>query len=403
MTKISSLYLGSRLLCSPLEAIYTLLIFILTKELDASLLQLTLLASSKPVSSLVAFYCSASMTGKQHQFKNYLIAANTIAALPALAFPFVDNCWYYVVSHFIFMIGQRAAFPTWTTTLKSHLSEAGLSTLQAKAISIQQAITIFVPLLIGYWIDLDRQIWKYLFFSLALMQITNSVVLQFLPAATSLPSSSLTPSLLSPLTQWRDSCKLLLARPDFFSYLQLFFWGGTGLVMMQSTLPLFFKNELHLSYTYLTLACSVCKGIGLITTTRVWAYWVNKISFYRLNFYINLFSLLFIAFVLLSNFDVNWIFIAYLMYGSMQAGCELSWNLSGPFFAKEKDCTLYSSLNLPLIGLRGLIFPFIGQWLLFYSGAHVVFLCAGALTLASLIYAHKLEANSASKWSSKPS
>lgn len=394
MNNLSKAYLFSRLLGTPLEAMYTLLIFILVKEFNPSWLQLSLLAASKPISSLFAFYLSAGMIGRQHQFKRYLVAVSTLTAMPALIFPLIESCWFYIAAHFIFMIGQRASFPVWNSTLKNHLMENRLSSLQAKAISIQQSIAIFAPMLIGYWIDFDREIWKSLFLGLAVVQMSSSLMMQFLLPAFNSPNNSATSSqvsFLSPTAQWQESKKLLLARRDFFSYLQLFFWGGTGLVMMQSTLPQFFNANLHLSYTSIALASSVCKGIALIATTPLWAYWVNKMSLYRFNLYINLFSTLFIAFILLSNIHSEWVFAAYLFYGAMQAGCELSWNMSGPHFAKEKECTLYSSLNLPLIGLRGMVFPFVGQWILLLSNANVVFLCAAALTLASLLYARKLD------------
>jgi len=386
------LYQGSRFLCTPLEAMYSLLIFIAIKELDVSLFQLTLLASSKPISSLLAFHCSASMAGRPQVFKKYLIAVNMVAALPALAFPFVDNSWFYVAAHFIFMIGQRAAFPVWNVMLNAQTSKQFLSSLQAKAISIQQSIMIFFPLLIGYWIDGDEGIWRILFLLLALLQLANSLMLMLLPVTTSvLASPASKVSLMQPMAYWRDSLKLLQEDRAFCQYLLLFFWGGAGLVLMQSSLPLFFKESLHLSYTNLTLAFSVCKGIALVSSAKIWSRWINHISLYRLNFYVNIFSSLFIAFILFSNLQTYSIFIAYFMYGAMQAGCELSWNMNGPLFSKKKDCTLYSSLNLLLVGVRGLIFPFCGQLLLFLTGVNEVFFCAAILTFASVVYAYRLE------------
>jgi hypothetical protein len=44
----------------------------------------------------------------------------------------------------------------------------------------------------------------------------------------------------------------------------------------------------------------------------------------------------------------------------MQAGSELSWNMSGPYFAKDLDSSSYSSLNVLTVGIRGCIAPVIG-------------------------------------------
>ena len=50
------IFIGSKLLSSPLEAMCGLLAFILYKELHASPLQITLLISSKPIFALLSFY-----------------------------------------------------------------------------------------------------------------------------------------------------------------------------------------------------------------------------------------------------------------------------------------------------------------------------------------------------------
>ncbi len=390
-------FLVTRFLCSPLEAIFTLLIFIAAKELDASPLQLALLAGSKPISSLFAFFLSTSISGKQHLFKKYLIFINVVATLPTLAFPFVDNIWFYIGSHTIFMVGNRAMFPIWNTILKEGMPLKAMSLLQAKAISIQQGLTIICPLIFGYWIDGDKGIWKSLFCLLGIFQLMSNLVILRLPnlkhlvEIKGLSAETSLQTLTNPASQWIKSWKILTERPDFLSYLLLFFWGGAGLVMMQSTLPLFFKEQLHLSYTAITMAVSGCKGIAIIASAGLWAHWVNKVSLFRFNFYVNIFSTLFIVFVLLANFNTNFIFFAYLLYGSMQAGCELSWNMNGPFFAKEKDSTLFSTLNLPLIGVRGLIFPFLGQSIALYFGANCAFIFAGTLCLASVGYAYLLD------------
>src|SRR5262249_14458133 len=154
---------------------------------------------------------------------------------------------------------------------------------------------------------------KWLFSLLGGLQLINSLILLRLPS-TSFPNAKAPPITTSTnlFSGWYLSLKLLKKHPDFVQYLLLFFWGGAGLVMIQPTLSIFFKEELHLSYTAITLAVSACKGIALISTARIWAHWVNKMSLFRLNFYINLLSMFFVAFILLSNMDTGFLYVAYL-------------------------------------------------------------------------------------------
>ena len=38
----------------------------------------------------------------------------------------------------------------------------------------------------------------------------------------------------------------------------------------------------------------------------------------------------------------------------MQAGSELSWNMSGPLFSKQEESSSYTSVNIVTAGIRGL-------------------------------------------------
>lgn len=390
----SFLFLFSRFLASPLEAMYTLLIFILSKDLNADVLQITILASVKPLVSLVAFYVSSLFMSKLNKIRNYLVILNIVGCLPCLLFPFVQSVWYYTLSYILFMTTLRAAFPAWAEILKTNLGLCKMGNIVSKGTSINYCMTIFLPLILSYWLDQNKHIWKVLFFSLAILQILNTFVLlrvqllsQNLKNSHVGNSSFLISLKFIVLSPWQKGWKLLREKPEFAQYLILFFLGGAGLVAVQPILPIFFKENLQLSYQQLTLAFSLCKGIAFVFSSPLWARLANKISLYLLNSYINLFSCLFLAFILAANGNTHWLFLAYLMYGTMQAGCELSWNLSGPIFSKEKESTPYSGLNLALIGIRGSLFPFIGQWIFLNSNASVIFMSAGSLCFLSFLYA----------------
>ncbi len=73
--------------------------------------------------------------------------------------------------------------------------------------------------------------------------------------------------------------------------------------------------------------------------------------------------------------------LAYLAYGIMQAGSELSWHISGSYFAKNSDSTAYRSLNVISIGIHGCIAPILGTLIGFYTNAAMVMLIAFLLYL----------------------
>ncbi|MBA3238967.1 MAG: hypothetical protein H0T62_11560 [Parachlamydiaceae bacterium] len=65
-----------------------------------------------------------------------------------------------------------------------------------------------------------------------------------------------------------------------------------------------------------------------------WLAYTHKVALYSLNALVNVFSSLFIMLILIAGLGIEWLLIGYGMYGAMQAGCELSWNLSDRYFQK---------------------------------------------------------------------
>jgi hypothetical protein len=86
-----------------------------------------------------------------------------------------------------------------------------------------------------------------------------------------------------------------------------------------------------------------------------------------------------------ATIHISWVYIAYLLYGIMQGGSELSWHLSGPIFAKQEDSSPFSGVNVVSIGVRGCIMPFLGYFLFNTFGAvPVLFLCVFLLLMANI-------------------
>lgn len=380
VSRTSVLLIMNRVLCAPLEILFTLLIFILSKNLDALPLQLTVVACIKPISSFFAFYANSVIIDNPQRIRPYLLINCLAGSIPCLFFPFVENIWFFIGTYAMFMISIRAVYPAWIEIMKQNLPEDVLSKTISQWTSINYGITIFLPLMICYLIDLNESIWRILFMGFAVLQLLNIGLIFFIRTDAKISASKT----LSPL---KKGWTILMEKPAFRHYQLLFFLGGAGLIGSQSILPIYFKDNLNLSYTAIGAAFSFCKGISFILTSPFWARWANKMSLYQLNGYVNLCSVMFFLFILAANDQVQWLFVAYLFYGTMQAGCEMSWNLSGPVFSGKEESTIYSSLNLATVGVRGMICPSLGYLLFVYTGADTVFGVCGLLCLIGIAYA----------------
>jgi hypothetical protein len=65
----------------------------------------------------------------------------------------------------------------------------------------------------------------------------------------------------------------------------------------------------------------------------------------------------------------------------MQAGSEMSWNLSGPIFARHEDSSTYTGVNVVTIGLRGCIAPPLGSLIANLTNATMALLMGGGFCL----------------------
>jgi hypothetical protein len=399
MRTASSCYMQNQILSGPSHVLFTLLIFILSKNLHATPFELLVIAWMKPITSLVSFYMGSILHGRSHLIRPYLIFNIFLGALPCLFYPFIDNVSFYIGSYAIHMITQRAQTPAWCELLKSSTDLPKMSKIISRGTSIYYFISMFLPPIVSCW--LENESWKTLFVLVSLLQFVNIIPLIFMkytPRLSEFPAElqsvnkspqHLLEEVFAPI---KKGLRLLRQNPAFSHYLFLYFLGGAGIVLMQPILPVFFKDYLDISFKELTLAFSLCKGLSFLASSPIWAKYVTHVTLYRLNAYMNIFTSLFMAGLLASLFGVEWLYVGYLCYGTMQAGSELSWNMSGPIFSNKEDSTAFSSLNLLLVGVRGCICPLFGYLICTYAGVIAVFITTICLCLIGAIYGFWLDA-----------
>lgn len=387
-----SIFVGSKLLSSPLEAMYGLLAFILCKELNASPLQITLLISAKPIMALFSFYGNLLLNGQPHRLKTLIRCCTLISFLPALLFPFISHIWFFILGFAVFMMANRAIIPAWSEIMRINLSDETRGKIFSRGSTANYLTTILIPILVSPWIDYYPDSWRLLFFIVGAIQSINLILISFIQIKDkpNSPDSSQTYNLRSLksilLDPWKNSLTLIKNHTDFKNFQLVFMLGGGGLILMQPAFPLFFKQTLQLSYTELTFATSFCKGLSFALSSPFWAKKLHQVSLHLFNSFVTLFAALFAFCLLGSAYYAYAIYAAYILYGVMQAGSELSWNLSGPIFSKEKDSTLFTGVNIAMVGLRGCFMPFLGEALFLLSNAETVFTCGGCLCLMAAMF-----------------
>lgn len=386
-------YLGTLILNTPMWVLFNMLPYILYKDLHASALHITIMTALKPSVSLLSLYWSSAVDQRRDRLRGNIIWARILSLLPFFFFPFVENIWFFIAAFGLYMMLARAVVPAWMEILK--LNECQQAFITGSWIG--RIGDIAVPLFIGWVLDNYRQAWHWLFPALALLSLA-AVIVQW---RISIPEVRLTPSLekeqnsCSPAalnsltTPWKNMWQLLKDRPDFLSFQLGFMLAGMGTMISHPVLPQFFVDILQLSYIEMAMALTLCKAVGFLATMPLWGRYINTTNIFLYASWPPLCICCFTILLLLAPWHMAYLFAAYLCYGFMQAGGEISWHLSGPIFSKDQDSSLFSTINVLTVGLRGCIVVPLGSLLGYYFGPYFVIALGGCLCFAaSLQFLH---------------
>lgn len=386
--------LWASLLNEPFASLYSMLPFILRKDLGGSALEIVILTMLRPVVSLLSFYWSFDLKSKRYQLRSNLVIAGLLSRLPFLFFPVMQSSWYLIFAGLVYILFSRAAIPAWMEILKLNIPKESREKLFSLGWTIGYVEGILIALGIGALLDTLTYSWKYLFFFSALLGMV-SVFLQARVPIRGEEEFALTES--EPFTHkrisrpWIEAFQLMRERPDFALFQMGFMAGGFGVMVIHPALPYFLVDDLTLSYLSLGVAITVCKGLGIVFTSPIWARLLSRYPVNRLAGLVCLGFSLFALCLILAPWTLFWVFFAYLLYGIAQGGSHLIWHLSGPHFAQNEESSRYSSVNILMVGLRGLVAPALGALLCSWLGPKATLfigsLCCGFGTYLLLAYA----------------
>lgn len=391
--KTRSVFLWTRLLSTPFYVLFTLLPYILYKEGGASLFQVTTLMILKPSVSLVAPYLSAWIHRHPRWVNQNLMWASVLKFFPFLFIPWIDRVEYFALASLVYLILGRGVIPAWMEILKINIPGGSRTKVFAYGQAFDYLGIALFPVMFGWILDGDPAAWRSLFSWAAFTGIVSSFYMFRIPRQNKVEAA---PVQFNP---WRQSYALLKSRPDFTRFQVGFMFGGAGLMILQPALTFFFTDTLKLSYQEMAFAIAFCKGIGYAAATPFWAPIFGKMNIFRFCSLVTLLAALFPIVLLLAGYQINFLWLAFLGYGVMQAGSELAWHLSGPVFSMEKDSSLYSQTNILMQGIRGAITPWIGWLICTGAGAPATLFVGSALCLVAtlqLSYPRRIEHESSS-------
>ena len=355
-------FIWMQIATEPFVAFYTLLLFILRKDLNATALQISVLATLRPVLSVLSFYWSANLLRERSKLLSNFMGAWVLSFIPFLCLPFISNVWFVILCAGVYQLFSRACIPSKMEILKLNLEKEPREKLFSRMYVLGFIESICLGLFVGKLLDIYEGSWQILFALAAILSLTSTFIQMRIPLPQNLkqddnilPISS--NRLLQPI---KDSIHLMRSRPDFARFQWGFMLGGFALMFMTPAIHIYYADTLSLTHDNLAIARYIWMGIGVVSTSFLWRRGINRISLNRLTAFIILGFSLFPFTLLFAMSNIFWVNIAFLSYGIAQAGSNLIWHLSGTLFAVDEDSSKFSSVNILMVGLRGLIAPVLG-------------------------------------------
>lgn len=368
----------------PFVILYSILPFILRKDLHASLLQLSIFASLRPLLSIFSFYWSANLTHEKYRLRSNLISAWLLARVPFLAIFWIQNTWFILFCSACYELLNRSGNPALMEILKTNLQKDPRERIYNFCFVLSFLESILLGLIITSILTDNLFHWHSLFGIAACLSLTSLFAQSQIPLKTNfLPPNRVRKKVFEKiLTPWKDAFTLLKQQPNFLRFQLGFMLGGIGLMLAAPGLACFLVDSLFLSHGKITMGRSILMGIGVILSSYFWRRMITSqktdqvLTNVLIGFFLYLLALYF------SKLYLPFFYVAFLLYGTAQAGSHLLWNLSGPIFSGAEDSSQFSRVNILMVGLRGSIAPACGGILCKALGPEFVILISSLICLA---------------------
>lgn len=387
LQKTKKALFAMHILNEPFMVLFTMLHFVLRKDLGATAFQLALFASLRPILAVLSFYWGSNLLRRREKLVTNLMSAFFLARISFLLLPFFSNVWFMIFAAGMYELFNRAGTPALIEILKVNIEKKTRESLFSACFVVSFAESILLGIGLGQLLDNNVGMWQTLMIGSTLLSLVSLLYQLRIPLPFAEPKIiekiSFKKRIIDP---WKRMLTLLRERPDFRHFQWGFMLGGFGLMLIAPAKSIYFADTLRLTHSDIVIARCIFMGIGVLGSTYFWRRGISEQSIPFLSCCMLLGFASFPVILLLGSMNTIYVYIAFLMYGIAQAGSHLLWNLSGTFFAGQDDSSQYTGVNVLMVGVRGLVGPMTGALLCDLFGPQIVLMLGMVFCVFGIAY-----------------
>jgi MFS family permease len=364
------------------------------KALNAAAWQLTVMAMIWPISNFMSIWWGRMFEKSCHKSR-YFIFVGVFGRLSL-----IYGLWLTGMNEFMLMLGLMFSFnslliPAQNTIYQKNIDASRRGKVYGYTMSVGMLMAVGFTLFAGRILDINEEYFRLILVVTAVGGFISAMLLSLIkiqdsPAATDCQPMNWKQTMLDPL---KRSVTLLKVNKPFALFERDFSIYGMGFIMVQPVLPFFLVDTLKLSYTGNFLAKGIISQIPMLLLSPYLGKWHDKLHPFRfISIFFGLLAL-FPAMLLLSSLVLPYhtlavalVYLGFFIFGIAMTGVNIAWNMSSIYFAGKDDASMYQSVHVTMTGIRGILAPLLGLFLMKTFGITSVFIVAcGFLVTASII------------------
>ncbi len=358
--------------------------FLARREFGAGNLQTVLVTAAVPVFLLFSVLWN-ELLGRVSLWR-YVSAQWLMAVFPLICMALAQNYWQLLACYVISAVGQAGWIPLYGKLLKSFYSDAVRGRVYAILTVVQLASGMITAYFVAEWLKLDANAFRVFLPLAGISAASGLAILLFLARRTGADRLAIGPT-GHPLGALREAMLGLVGvfrqDPLFFRYELAFMTYGGAFMFCDALLPVLAEGKLGLSPDEYGHATRVALSAAMLLVVypmgwindRVGATRVCAFSFGLLTLY---------PLLLAAATGPDMIAIASVIFGIAMAGVSVGWMLGPVAFApRPEKVPQYVAIHATMVGVRGLVFQFLGMGLLAGTGSFTVPFVIAALAFVA--------------------